>query len=1250
MGEKGRERLTAVLRADMVASSEALVADGVEASIAARAQYRRIVTEACPAGTTIGSRGDGMLVGFCSAQAAITAALMLQDTARDAAFQLRVAVTLHEVADDDIVVGEVEQHSAAVEAPCPPGGVLVDDRTRRAVRGWRAVEFESLPESAGVHRVLGDADGNGANSETELRAVLFTDLTGPPNGGVAAVASTMSAAAIAEAGGTIVDENGAGHVGFFSTCAAALMAAENLHQAAASARLRADATAGFQFSAGVSIGDVVVAAGAGFGLPMVEASRLLNLADAGSTLLTADVAAVHAPAAPNMIEVGPVELKGLPEPSLVMQIDSGPVRSLLALPPVFRAAQTFPVVGRQASFETLERLWRESLLGDVRAAVVSGEEGIGKTRLVRELAHAAHETGAIVLYGACDEDLRVPYAPIAAALASAAGLDPDIDLAIQTGDGPLGTLLGSVDAMSQRHNSQPGSSQLDWRSVDQHGLFAAAATAFAALAEQRPVLLVVDDIQWGEVDTLRMIEHVVARSEPGRVMIVATCRAEHLDRDHPAQMVLQASRPGHRVAHCRLDRLSTADIVGLLESRTGRPLVGQQIDFASKVTEITGGSPLYAEELVVYLASTGVLFDDPDVGWSLAVDAEAVPIPDSIIDLMDHRWKRLGSDATDVLVTAAVMGSSFDFEVLSEVTGIDLSSVLDVVEAAETARLLRESDTGGTCTFSDEISRAALLRELRPSRRALVHKRIAESLERIRPQLIDQLAVHWSASIGADARGRAIHYLRLAGERDMAAAAWESAADRHRRVLELLTQDAADDVAVLGEVRYRLGASLRKIGDAAYRAELLQAASYARRAGDADLLMHSAFAMMRPGAWYPEAMIVDEDIVAMCEDVLLLLDVDDPRRPRVLAALATNITYRGDDEHRWEITKEAQRLAEATGDLRLVGTTLAAELISFHEPDAYIRRRDLALEIQRIGRATGDRDLLFIGSWFRVLELVQAGDLAAAIRLVDEVRPVVEAAREYWPSFLLSHFETAISIARCAPDALELIELQRSSFEHQPVDSFGVSVIQQATVAMGRGTLSDMLLPFAEAAREHDDDEWAKKWNYAFSKAYIDAGETDKALAAIAINPDPEFDNYWLASTYHLGLVGLLSQRTDICQKVIEKLEPFRGRFAIIGLGACVSGHLSTALGQASLGLGDLESAEALFREAAEHSERADFPYFAVNARRFLAQTLLTQNPSSREARTILDAVITDARLHQFALEQREAERLRQRFDPLPAR
>lgn len=1290
--------LSAVLRVDMVGSTVLLAADGVDASIIARRRMSELIDATCAAGSVIDIRGDGTVMAFRSAEMAVRSALSLQDTAAGADFDLRAAITIAEVAaDGESLPWAVERRSGRLETACPAGSVVIDGRVRRAVAGTtlsvaRAVPLPAVDSeaeridaarsdvlldaaivtasgtahpSSTVHlsstaHLSGDARSTDSEPPTELPepsgakldAVLFSNVAATLDAATAALARSISSAAIDAHGGVVIDTNGVGHVACFSSCTAALDAARRIHDDVAAAPLRADSTGPFEFSVGISMGEVLVTDRGGFGLALVEAARLLDHADPGTTAFTVDVAEIaHIEAlgqtadesgcddgTTTVEDCGEHVLKGLPAPTAIRQLRSGTLRAALDLPLVFGRDETFALTGREADLDLLHRRWEEALDGDVRPVVVSGEEGVGKTRLVRELARSAHADGAIVLHGVCTEDVDRPFVPIIAALTRAAALDAALADAVAAGDGPLGVLLGPAglpDEQPDGEADQPGDDQFD-----QFDLFDAVDAAFARLAALRPLLVVIDDVQWADIDTVQMIEHLMTRAEPCRAMFVTTCRDEHLGPGDPAQRLLQSSRGGRRIEQRRLDRLLLDDIIGMLESRTGTDLTDEQLAFAEKVVEITGGSPLYVEELINHLRSTGVLVYDSESGWSLTVDPNAIAIPDSVIDLLAERSARLGAEAVEVLTTAAVMGQSFDVEVLTAVSGRDLDTVLDIVEAAGQARLIRESDGGGSCVFTDEICRAALLRGLRPSRRALVHRRVAEGLEQLRPHLIDQLVVHWSASIGGEARTKAVRYLRLAGERDMASGAWESSADRHRRALDLLVVDGVDDVEALSEVHHRLGASLRTVGDAGYRVELLQAAALARERGDVDLLARCAFAMMRPGAWYPEAMLVDDDIVDMCEDALLLLAEDDPLRPRLLAALATNLAYEDDIERVRSIIDEAQRLARDSGDLGLLGTTLAAELISFHDPDRFLRRRELAEEIRRIGRATGDRNLLFTGSWFLVLDLVQDGSLDEAIPLADELRRVVEARREYWPSFLVSHFGTAISIARCDPDAASLVETERAMFEHQPVDWFGVSVIQQATIAMGRGTLADMLLPFAEAAEEHNDPAWSAKWDFAFSKAYLDTGDHDKALAAIETEIEPAKDNYWMASTYHLGLLGLLTGRADVCRTVLDRLEAFRGRFAIIGLGACVAGQISTALGQAHLGLGDLDAAEELFREAVERCDRARFAYFATNARRFLAETLIAHGGRDDEATALLHRVLAEADQYEFSIERREAERL----------
>ena len=1228
----GTLNLSAVLRADMVSSTELLTKRGVDAAIEMRQRSRSIVEQTCTSGRLLEVRGDGTVIGFMSAVAALEAAWRLQTELRGTQdFRLRVAVTLEELTFGEVLSTSVQHRTQSIESRCPPGGVIVDGRIRSAVRGHDGPKFEAFDDD--LDELVSFDVGTGRTPATSsVQSVLFSDIATSEVsdlGAATSAAQEISQRCIAENNGVILDSNGAGHVAAFTSCAAAVRAATAMHSHAASSRARTDVRGDLALCIGVSIGDVVISDGAGFGVAIVEAARMHEQADAGVTLVSRDALELAGSTLAESDSSQPVMFKGLADPIDVIRIEHGTgVPPLLDLPPVFQRDQRFAMAGRDDGLALIQRRWDETLTGLTSAVLVSGEEGVGKTRLVRELARSVYGAGAIILHGACDEDLREPYAPIVQALSRAASLDPLLGAAVSDGSGPLGVLLGPN---SSGEPEEVAPSQLE--------LFDGVADAFERLSIARPLLLVIDDIQWGERDTVRLVDHILEALDSSRLLVVATCRAEALGSAPAAQDFIGMAGPAARVDHLRLERLDAADVVAMLESRTNSRLSGDEADLAAKVFEITGGSPLYIEELMVHLADTRMLVQKPETGWVLAVGVDEVPIPDSIIDLMSRRSADLGIKACDTLAVAALMGSTFDVEVLAAVVDEEMVQVLDVIDSAVMARLLRDMEPNGLCSFTDEISRAALSRHLRPGRRPLVHRQVAEAIEHLRPDRTEQLILHWSAAIGRDARAKAVHYLRLAGDRDMATTAWESAVIRQRRVLELLKVDGNEDLDLLGEARLALGSAQRLLGDDSYQPELTLAADLARRAGDPHRLFRVAAAMMRPGAWYPESGIVDSQIVAMCEDALLLLDDDDPIRPRVLAALATNLAYAVDPQPRANFLAEAQNLAKTSGDLGLIGTTLVAELISDQRPEAFERRREVANEVRRIGRATGDRDLLFTGSWFVMLGLLERGDVSSALALLDELRTLAEDKRDFFSRFLVSHADAALAIARSDADSADKVETTRAVFENEPIDSFAIWVIQTGTLAMFAGTLADLLVPIAQAADMWEED-WAQKWDYALAKAYLDTGDHDAALKTIRANPEPAPDSYWLSSYSQLAQVGLLLGLSDVCEAVIRRMSPFRGRLVLVGNAITVAGLASTALGQAHLGLGNLDDAEQLFRESVALADDAGFPYFATNARRFLAQTLLTRNPNEPEAAELLRLVLATSNSFDFGLERTEAERL----------
>ncbi len=1215
--------LVAILSADIVGSTQVLSSRGVHAAIEMQETARSAVERVCGSGSILEYRGDGALIGFRSVGAALDAAWRLRAAVTDEDFQLRIAVTLEQPPTHETLNVKMQQRSQSFEARCQPGSIVTDDRIRRAVRGHHDTAFDII--DTGIYELVAFSSTESRDREaTAVQAVLFSE---PTRGATLEnrSAADITRVCVEEHGGLVVNANGSRFMTTFRSCEAAMRAADAIHAEAASQRARSkENTVSFRIAA--SVGEVVETDDDSFGIAVIEAARLLAVADANSTLVSLDVAHLAGLDPAKAKRRGLVSLKGLADPVDLVQLEhDGKAPPLLELPQPLAVGRERALVGRQDELTFLRERLDASLEGTPSAVVVSGEEGIGKTRLVAELARSAHDAGVIVLHGACESDPRAPFAPIVEALRRACDIDPAIDRALRDGTGPLGSLF-HIAPPSSTGETAPG--QLEQ--------FGAVADALGRLCDARPVLLVLDDIQWASNDMSRFMADVLGTLTPMRMLIVFTRRSESSLGSDLLSELLSDVHDGVRRHLVSLSRLQDLELVAMIEARTASSSALDTEGLAAATSDIIGGNPLYVEEFLTHLVSTHVLVNEPGDGWSLSVDVAELSPPDSIVDLMSHRIDRLGREACQILGVAALMGAYFDLEVLASVTGHNIEHILNTVELAAAASLVRPADHEGDRAFSDEISRAAFLRHVPEGRRSLIHEHIADAVEQLRPEQLDELLVHWSHAVGQQARRKVLHYLRVATDRDTAAAAWESVVERSRQTLALL---AAGDLELQCDARLTLGTALRQLGKSSYGPELTAAADLARRLNDPSRLFRAAAAMMRPGQWLPEAGVVDAEIVAMCEDILLLVeDLDDPIRLRALAALATNLAYDADPERRLALVAEAQTRSRGSNDLRLLGSALVAELLSEVRPDALGRREAVADEVRRIGRATNDPDLTFTGTHYSLIEALERGDIAVATSMLEDLRSIADRKRDFFSRYRVACLDAVIALATCDPTARERIDAAHLMAEGEPVDAFGALVLQTGTLAMCSGTLADILLPIAQAA-DMWDESWSRRWDFALAKAYLDTGDHSLAGQTVRSNPEPDHDSFWLASYCLLAEVGWLLEFPDICGRVVEQLTPFRGRFVLMG-GLAVSALTSVALGQAYLGLDDLVTAEALFREGLDQAENANFPYFATNARRLLAHTLLRTNPTSLEASDLLEDVLSAAHEYGFKTEHQHAEDL----------
>jgi len=389
--------------------------------------------------------------------------------------------------------------------------------------------------------------------------------------------------------------------------------------------------------------------------------------------------------------------------------------------------------------------------------LIAGEPGIGKTRLAAEIAQAAQERGAIVLFGRCDEDLGVPYQPFAEALAHFVMHLPRASGAL------LGTLPGElVHLMPQlgQHVAglpQPFSADAE---TERQRLFDAVTSWLSVVAEGAPVVLVLDDLHWATKATLLLLRHVL-RATPGVALyVVGTYRDTELGRTHPLADALADLRRDGNVERVGLQGLDTEGATSFVEAAAQRPLAPAERQLAEAMRVETNGNPFFMGEVMRHLVDTGAVVR-ADGRWELTVYAvEDAGLPEGVREVISRRVSRLSDAANRALSVAAVVGPTFDRQLLEQIPDAcaDPDALLDALDEAVRAGILIESGRG--YSFAHALIRQTLYNELTSARRTRLHRRVAESIEAL-PDAgarIEALAHHFSEAALDGQEAKAVDY------------------------------------------------------------------------------------------------------------------------------------------------------------------------------------------------------------------------------------------------------------------------------------------------------------------------------------------------------------------------------------------------------------------------------------------------------------------------------------------------------------
>lgn len=381
------------------------------------------------------------------------------------------------------------------------------------------------------------------------------------------------------------------------------------------------------------------------------------------------------------------------------------------------------LIGRASELRELGELWLRAQEGRGHLALIAGEPGIGKTRLARELQAHSQAAGAAALAGGCYEfEAVAPYLPFVEALRAWVEAQSQAVLRDKLGTAApeLARLVPAVEARLGPLAPNPQLPPLEERLR----LFDNLARFFQALADPNGVLIFLDDLHWADQGTLALLHYLLRRLREARVLFLAAYREEALDRAHPLSAALAEWNRERLATRVALGRLSVAETGALLAALFGQATVS--LEFSEAIHRETEGNPFFIEEVVKSLIEQGDVYRG-EAGWG----RKAIPdltIPQSIKEAIGRRLNRLSARCIDVLHTAAALGKEFPFGELAAVVNGDEEQLLDALDEASRAQLVR-AEGGESFGFTHDKIREVLYQDLNPIRRRRLHQRIGEGLE-----------------------------------------------------------------------------------------------------------------------------------------------------------------------------------------------------------------------------------------------------------------------------------------------------------------------------------------------------------------------------------------------------------------------------------------------------------------------------------------------------------------------------------------
>jgi ActR/RegA family two-component response regulator len=870
-------------------------------------------------------------------------------------------------------------------------------------------------------------------------------------------------------------------------------------------------------------------------------------------------------------------------------------------------------VGRERELAQLVDALENSLSGLGRLILLSGEPGIGKSRLADELAAEARGLGASVLWGRCWEAGGAPaYWPWLQSLRS---LVRDLrPAALRSRLGPGGPELARV--LPELRTVLPDLAAATAVDPDtaRFRLFDAAASFLKNSAAHRPIVLVLDDLHAADTPSLLLLRFVADELADAHLLVLACYRDTELTSDHPlAAMVTELARqPVTR--RMTLAGLVEPDVGRFIELLSGRP---PPEGLAAAVHAATEGNPLFVGEVAQLLVAEGLL-ERP-----IATTAWQLSVPRGVREVITRRLARLSEETNGLLALAAVLGREFDLEPLARLSGLPRDTVLHVLDEAVAAEVVsRVPGTLARLRFSHVLVRDTLYDELPASRLVRLHGEIGEALEeRYRRDLephLAELAHHFARAAPGGRVERAVAYARRAGERAIRLLAYEEAARLFELALRALELESSVDPLVECELLLALGDARTRAGAFTNAKEtFLAAAEIARVEKLAEHLGRAAIGYGGRFVWDPGRG--DPHLLPLLEEAISALpEADDELRLRLMARLAAGplVDMRGAEERREVLSQQAVEMARRLDDPASLAYALDARWVAIWAPDTLEERMEIAAEVVRAATLAGDQERMWEGHSWHSAAALELGDLRgvhAELNLMASLANELRQPAQLWFDVVLG--ATLATFEGRFADAEQLIP-QALDFARAAgllADLYGT--IQLWALRREQGRLDELEQPIAELARRFPMyDVLRCVWAHVAAVLGREraAREELHALASDDFAALPRNDD-WLFSLCVLADVSRELDDPTYASSIYELLLPYAERNAFNPPAACI-GSVSRSLAVAAALTARWSEAEQHFEEALRANARMGAHPWVVRTSTDWADALLRRDgPGDRE-------------------------------------